>query len=181
MSRIYCLISPATSILECWDIFHSKGDIHSFVSSTSSFLYDIGEPRYEQNKMAYQISRIRNSVLLQCWQKKRPAQKGYFWSNKNVFYVIFFFSCLKMVFCELILLELGDLLRLSLLRNFLMRQGQFFSCNISARFLNISNSSNFIPHFVLLISRLPDIAQKSTYTQNVPMNVTFHLRYVPAS
>ena len=166
-SRSVFLISLATCILEDWNIFHLKGDIHSFVSSTSSFLYDIGEPRYEQNKMAYQISRIRNSVLLQCWQKKRPAQKGYFWSNKNVFYVIFFFSCLKMVFCELILLELGDLLRLSLLRNFFSAARSIFSCKY---FSNISNSSNFIPHFVLLISRLPDIAQKTACTRDVPID-----------
>ena len=31
------------------------------------------------------------------------------------------------------------------------------------------------------ISQLPDIAQKIACTQNVPMDVTFHLRYVPAS
>ena len=67
--------------------------------------------------MGYQISRIRNTVLLQCWSKKRPAQKGYFWSQKYVFYVIFLFSYLKMVFCELMLLDLGDLLGMSLLRN----------------------------------------------------------------
>ena len=65
-------------------------------------------------------------------------KKVIFLSKKNVFYVIFFFSCLKMVFCELMLLELGDLLGLSLLRNFLVRQGQYFLVNISARWLNIS-------------------------------------------
>ena len=52
--------------------------------------------------MGYQITRIRNI-----------AQKVYFWSQKNVFYIIF--SCLKMVFCDLMLC---DLLGLSLLRNF---------------------------------------------------------------
>ena len=33
---------------------------------------------------------------------------------------------------------------------------------------------------VLPISQLPDIAQKTNCTQNVPLDVTFHLRYVPA-
>ena len=70
--------------------------------------------------------------------KKKPGKKSLFLVPKNVFYVIFFFSCLKMIFCELMLLELGDLLGLSLLRNFLVRQGQYFLVNISARWLNIS-------------------------------------------
>ena len=105
-----------------------KGDIHSFVSSTISFLCDIGELRYEQNKMGYQISRIRNTVSLQCWSKKGPAQKGYFWSQKYVFYVIFFFSYLKMEFCELMLLDLGDLLGMSLLRNSFSAASSILSC-----------------------------------------------------
>ena len=74
------------------------------------------------------ILRIRNTALLQCWQKKRPTQKAYFWSQKNVFYIIYFFSCLKMVFCELMLLELGDLLGLSLLRIFFSAGRSLFSC-----------------------------------------------------
>ena len=129
-----------------------KGDIYSFVSSTSSFLCDIGEPRYKQNKMGYQILRIRNTVLLQCWGEKALHEKVIFGPKKMFFFVIFFFSCVKIVFCELMLLKLGDLLGLSLLRNF------FSAANISARLLNISNSSNLIPHFVLRISRLPNIA-----------------------
>ena len=60
-------------------------------------------------------------------KKIRSAQKGYFWSQKNVFYIIYFFSCLKMVFCELMLLELGDLLGLSLLRNFFSAGRSLFS------------------------------------------------------
>ena len=40
---------------------------------------------------------------------------------------------------------------------------------------------NLIPCIVLPISRLPDIEQKTICTQNVPMDVTFHLRYVLAS
>ena len=86
---------------------------------------------------------------------------------------------LKMVFCELMLLELGALLGLSLLRNFFnAARSIFFVVNISARFLNISNSSNFIPNFVLLISRLPDIAQKTACTRNEALDVTFQMKYV---
>ena len=40
---------------------------------------------------------------------------------------------------------------------------------------------NLIPSIVLLISQLPNIAQKTTCTQNVPMDVTFQLRYVKLS
>ena len=32
-----------------------KGDIHKYVLSTNSFLFDIGEPRYWQNNTGYQI------------------------------------------------------------------------------------------------------------------------------
>ena len=126
-SRSVFLISLATCILEDWNIFHLKGDIHSFVSSTSSFLCDIGEPRYEQNKVGYQISRIRNTVLLQRWQKNNLQKKVIFGPKKKLFYVIFFFSCLKMEFCELMLSELGDLL-FSLLRNSFNVARSIFSC-----------------------------------------------------
>ena len=40
---------------------------------------------------------------------------------------------------------------------------------------------NLIPYFVLPISQLPDVTQKTTCTENVAMDVTFHLRYTPAS
>ena len=83
-----------------------KGDIHMYVLSTSSRLWDIGEPRYRQNITRYQILRI-------------------------VYYSIFDYI------------------------------------------------DNLIPCIVLPISRLHDIAQKTTCTQNVPADVIFHLRYVP--
>ena len=63
MRHLVCLISLATSMLEGWGIFHLKGDIHSIVSSTSSFLCDIREPRYNQNKMGYEIKKIENIEL----------------------------------------------------------------------------------------------------------------------
>ena len=40
--------------------------------------------------------------------------------------------------------------------------------------------ANLIPCIVLPISRLPDIAQKTTCTQNVPMNATFYSKCVLA-
>ena len=107
--------------------------------------------------------------------KKTLCTKRLFLVPKNVVYVIFFFSCLDMVLCELMLLELGYLLGLSLLRNFFSATRSIFSCKY---FSNISNSSNFIPHFVLLISRLPDIAQKTACTRNEAMDVTFQMKYV---
>ena len=60
--------------------------------------------------------------------KKTPGKKSLFLVPKNVFYVIFFFSCLKMIFCELMLLELGDLLGLPLLRNLFSAARSKFSC-----------------------------------------------------
>ena len=61
-----------------------------------------------------------------------------------------------------------------------MRQGQYFLVNISARLLNISSSSNLIPNFVLLVSRLPNIVQKTACTRNEDMVVTFQMKYVSA-
>ena len=61
-------------------------------------------------------------------KKKRTAQKGYFGARNKYLFIIFFFSCLKMVICELMLLELGDLLRSSLLRNFFTATRSTFSC-----------------------------------------------------
>ena len=55
-----CLISLTKNILEGWDIIHLKGEIHSFVWSTKTFLYDIREPRYKQIKMGYRISKCLN-------------------------------------------------------------------------------------------------------------------------
>ena len=81
-----------------------------------------------------------------------------------------------MVFCELMLLELGDLLGSFLLRIFFSAARSIFSCKY------FSNSSNLIPHFVLHIPRLPDIAQETTCTQNeaMDMDVTFQMKYVSA-
>ena len=60
MRRSFCLISLAANMLEGWDIIHWKGGIHSFVWSTKTFLCDIWEPRYKQNKIGYQISKCLN-------------------------------------------------------------------------------------------------------------------------
>ena len=68
-------------------------------------------------------------------KKKRTAQKGYFWVQKNVLYIIFFFSSLKMVICELLLLNLGDLLLSSLLRNFPSAVRSIFSCKYYSCFI----------------------------------------------
>ena len=53
-----CLISPATISQESWEIYQIKGDIHRNILSTSSFLRDIGELRYRQNNIGYQIIKI---------------------------------------------------------------------------------------------------------------------------
>ena len=39
---------------------------------------------------------------------------------------------------------------------------------------------SLIPYIILQESPLPDVAQKTFCIQNVAMDVTFHLRYVPA-
>ena len=39
----FCLISPATNMIDNWNIIHLKNEIHSSVWSTKTFLYDIRE------------------------------------------------------------------------------------------------------------------------------------------
>ena len=51
-------------MLDSWDISHLKGGICSSVWSTKTFLHDIREPRYKQNIMRYQISRIWNDEFI---------------------------------------------------------------------------------------------------------------------
>ena len=58
--KIVWITSPATNMLDRWDISHLKGGTCSSVWSTETFLYHIWKPRYKQNKMGCQISRIWN-------------------------------------------------------------------------------------------------------------------------
>ena len=51
-------IAQDVNIVKSWDISQMKGDIHSYVLSTSSFLCDIGELRFRQNNTRYQIIKI---------------------------------------------------------------------------------------------------------------------------
>ena len=58
------LIPLAPNMLDGWDIILVKGEIHSSVGSTKTFLYNIRELRYEQNNIGHQISRIDQSHIL---------------------------------------------------------------------------------------------------------------------
>ena len=51
-------IAQDVNIVKSWDISQMKGDIHSYVFSTNSFLYNIGDPRIRQNNTRYQIIKI---------------------------------------------------------------------------------------------------------------------------
>ena len=62
------------------------------------------------------------------------TKKVIFGHKKMFFFVIFFFSYLKRVFSELMLLELDDLLGLSLLRNFFSAARSIFLVNIAQYF-----------------------------------------------
>ena len=54
----FCLIYPATNMIDNWNIIHLKSEIHSSIRSKKTFLYDIRELSYMQNNIGYQISRI---------------------------------------------------------------------------------------------------------------------------
>ena len=58
MHRSFCVIFLATNMPEGCDIIHLKGEIHSSVWSTKTFLNIIREPKYKQIKMGYQISKV---------------------------------------------------------------------------------------------------------------------------
>ena len=49
-----------------------------------------------------------------------------------------------------------------------------------ARLPSIEYSGNLIPHFDLLISRLPDIIQRSFCTPDGAIDLIFQMNYVPA-
>ena len=74
-------------------------------------------------------------MLYSAGQKKRTAQKGHFWVRKYVLYIIFLFSWLKMLIWELKLLEVGDLLGSSMLRNFFSAARSIFSCKYFSSFI----------------------------------------------
>ena len=74
-------------------------------------------------------------LLYSAGKKKRTAQKGYFGAQKNYLFIIFFFSCLKMVFFELMLLDFSDLLGSFLLRNFFIAARSIFSCKYFSCFI----------------------------------------------
>ena len=58
MHRSFCVTFLATNMQEGWDIIHLKGEVHSSVWSTKTFLYDIRKLRYKQIKMGYQITKV---------------------------------------------------------------------------------------------------------------------------
>ena len=80
--------------------------------------------------------------------KKSITQKGLFAAKENVLYIFFFFSCLKAVIFELMLLELGDLFWSFLLRIF-FKCGRvniflkYFSCFILEVQKEIQNHHDF--------------------------------------
>ena len=79
--------------------------------------------------------RDRERGIYSAGKKKRTAQKGYFGAQKNYLFIIFFFSCLKIVFCELMLLDFSDLLGSFLLRNFFIAARSIFSCKYFSCFI----------------------------------------------
>ena len=84
-SKVVWIKSPATNILDDWDISHLKDRICSSVWSTKTFLYDIWELRYKQNNMCYHLSKIVNieqsSVLKSDTQYCFPYISWYFGSS----------------------------------------------------------------------------------------------------
>ena len=68
-------------------------------------------------------------------KKKTHSTKRLFWGPKHYLFIIFFFSCLKIVFCGLMLLDFSDLLGSFLLRNFFIAARSIFSCKYFSCFI----------------------------------------------
>ena len=175
MSCSFPLISLSTNILEEWDIIHLKGKIHIYVLSTKTFLYNIREPRYDQIKMGYKISKIleigQSNVL-----------------NSDVPYCFTYISWLLMFYRNGFELEAcqrmspktvtcPSLLKCSKLEKSCINLGSKRFKEI--RMIIISNSGNLITHIVLLIPQLPDIVQKSFYIPDRDIDLNFQMNYVP--
>ena len=171
-------ISPATNCEESWDISQMKDDIHRYIFGTSGFLWDNGELKYRQNKRGYQMIEI-SQIQINALFLKSDTQ--------------YCFACIsapdiaQKTACTQIKGDiLGYILRTSSpLCN--IGEPRYSQNNTGCHILSVGYYystfgylGNMIPCFVLPISRLPNIAQKTTCTQNEAMVVTFHLRYVPA-
>ena len=165
MRRSFCLIPLATNMLESWDIIHWKGGIHSFVWSTNTFLFDIQELRDKQIKRGYQISKCLNigqSYCLEIW-----------------------YCCdLYIVSLAMIILEGCDISHFKddiLIKHAEIKVKQYGTTDFKTlRLSNIQTFWNLIPCFILLISRLLNIVQKSFCTPDEAMDLTFPMNYVPA-
>ena len=57
------LTKMATNVLEGCDMIHLKGEVHSSVWSTKTFLYDIREKRFKEIKMGYRITKVLNITI----------------------------------------------------------------------------------------------------------------------
>ena len=107
--------------------------------------------------MGYQISRIRNTVILQCWQKNAQHIKLIF-GPKKVFFTLFTFSVvwkwyfLSWCFWNYVIC-LGSLCS----EIFLVKQGHYFLVNIFAVLFNLETN------------------QKSSWLGKLSLNLNFNL------
>ena len=149
-----------------------KGDIHRYVLSTSSFLWDVREPRYRQNATGYRFIKIVKNIIITYSKNLIPCtvlsvSRLANIAKKNVCtqmrgdihrYVLSTISPL----CEI-----GELGYRQNITRFPILRIVYYSI--------FDYIHNLIPCIVLPISRLPDIAQGTACTKNVPRNPTFHL------
>ena len=75
----FCLISPLKSILEGWEIFNLKGDIHSFVFRAISGSRDISKTKLhiklEELEILSNLAEIFTRKYWPCRTKKIPEQR----------------------------------------------------------------------------------------------------------
>ena len=155
-------------MLDGWDISHLKGGICSSVWSTKTFLHDIREPRYKQNIMGYQISRIWNDESIGHLE---------IWYHRDLFLILLAMNILVGGDTSFLWYVSGSTPFLYNIREPKYKQNNMRHQNSRK---NINQLKIWYWNIDSSISRRPDIAQKYFCPPDGATDPTFQMRYVSA-
>ena len=138
-------------MLDGWDISHLKGGICSSVWSTKTFLHDIREPRYKQNIMGYQISRIWNDESIGHLE---------IWYHRDLFLILLAMNILVGGDTSFFWYVSGSTPFLYNIKEPKYKQNNMGHQNSRKNINQYLKFEDMISNFDLSISRIPDTAQK---------------------
>ena len=138
-------------MLDGWDISHLKGGICSSVWSTKTFLHDIREPRYKQNIMGYQISRIWNDESIGHLE---------IWYHRDLFLILLAMNILVGGDTSFLWYVSGSTPFLYNIKEPKYKQNNMGHQNSRKNINQYLKFEDMISNFDLSISRIPDTAQK---------------------